>query len=93
MIASAYWYLYLRRPLVAYGGDGLIAIEVKRTRTIRRADIHALKQFRIDYPMARCVLLFGGDRRERGSATLLRCGAGYRAPVGRQTCAAGNLCR
>ncbi|MCY4373804.1 MAG: hypothetical protein OXC31_08475 [Spirochaetaceae bacterium] len=49
---------------IAYGGDGLIAIEVKRTRTIRRADLHALKQFRIDYPMARCVLLFGGDRRE-----------------------------
>ena len=35
---------------IAYGGDGLIAIEVKRTRTIRRADLHALKQFRIDYP-------------------------------------------
>ncbi len=49
---------------VAYGGGGLIAIEVKRTRTIRRADLHGLKQFRIDYPMARCVLLFGGDRRE-----------------------------
>ena len=38
---------------VAYGGDDLIAIEVKRTRTIRRADLHALKQFRIDYPIAR----------------------------------------
>ena len=50
--------------LVAYGGDGLFAIEVKRTRTIRRADLHGLKQFRSDYPMARCVLLFGGDRRE-----------------------------
>ena len=50
--------------LVAYGGDGLFAIEVKRTRTIRRADLHGLKQFRTDYPMARCVLLFGGDRRE-----------------------------
>ena len=49
---------------VAYGGDGLFAIEVKRTRTIRRADLHGLKQFREDYPMARCVLLFGGDRRE-----------------------------
>ena len=49
---------------VAYGGDGLFAIEVKRTRTIRRADLHGLKQFRTDYPMARCVLLFGGDRRE-----------------------------
>ena len=50
--------------LVAYGGDGLFAIEVKRTRTIRRADLHGLTQFRSDYPMARCVLLFGGDRRE-----------------------------
>ena len=49
---------------VAYGGDGLFAIEVKRTRTIRRADLHGLKQFRSDYPMARCVLLFGGARRE-----------------------------
>ena len=49
---------------VAYGGDGLFAIEVKRTRTIRRADLHGLKQFRTDYPMARCVLLFGGDRGE-----------------------------
>ena len=49
---------------VAYGGDGLLAIEVKRGRTIRRADLHGLKQFRTDYPMARCLLLFGGDRRE-----------------------------
>ena len=50
--------------LVAYGGDGLFAIEVQRSRTIRRADLHGLKQFKKDYPMARCVLLFGGDRRE-----------------------------
>ena len=49
---------------VAYGGDGLFAIEVKRSRTIRRADLRGLKQFRDDYPMARCALLFGGDRRE-----------------------------
>lgn len=50
--------------LVAYGGDGLFAIEVKRSRTIRRADLRGLKRFRDDYPMARCALLFGGDRRE-----------------------------
>ena len=49
---------------IAYGGDGLFAIEVKRSRTIRRADLHGLKQFKSDYPMARCVLLFGGERRE-----------------------------
>ena len=49
---------------VAYGRDGLFAIEVKRSRTIRRADLHGLTQFVSDYPMAKCVLLFGGDRRE-----------------------------
>ena len=50
--------------LVAYGGDGLFAIEVKRSRTVRRADLRRLEQFKSDYPMARCLLLFGGDRRE-----------------------------
>ena len=50
--------------LVAYGSDGLFAIEVKRSRRIRPADLRALEQFRDDYPMARCLLLFGGDRRE-----------------------------
>ena len=49
---------------VAYGGDGLFAIEVKRSRTVRRADLRGLKQSKIDYPMARCLLLFGGNRRE-----------------------------
>ena len=49
---------------VAYGGDGLYAIEVTRSRTVRPADLRGLKQFKNDYPMARCLLLFGGDRRE-----------------------------
>lgn len=57
---------------VAYGGDGLFAIEVKRSRRIRRADLQGLTQFKADYPMARCVLLFGGNRREhRGGVELL----------------------
>ena len=50
--------------LVAYGGDGLFAVEVKRSRRIRRADLNGLTQFRADYPTARCMLLFGGDRPE-----------------------------
>ena len=49
---------------VAYGGDGLFAIEVKRRGRIRSADMQGLTQFKADYPMARCVLLFGSDRRE-----------------------------
>ena len=50
--------------LVACGGDGLFAVEVKRRGRIRRADLQGLTQFKADYPAARCVLLFGGDRRE-----------------------------
>ena len=50
--------------LVAYGAAGLFAVEVKRSRRIRRTDLHGLRQFKADYPQARCVLLFGGDRRE-----------------------------
>ena len=58
--------------LVAYGNDGLFAIEVKRRRTIRSSDLRGLRRFAADYPMARCVLLFGGDRREfRGRIELL----------------------
>ena len=49
---------------VAYGGDGLFAIEVKRRGRIRSADLQGLTQFKADYPVARCVLLFGGNRRE-----------------------------
>ena len=49
---------------VAYGEDGLFAIEVKRSHTVRSGDLRGLRQFRSDYPMARCTLLFGGDRRE-----------------------------
>ena len=50
--------------LVAYGNDGLVAIEIKRRRAVRRGDLRGLRKFASDYPMARCVLLFGGDRRE-----------------------------
>ena len=49
---------------VAYGGDGLFAVEVKRGRVIRPRELRGLAQFRDDYPMARGVLLFGGERRE-----------------------------
>ena len=49
---------------VAYGGDGLHAIEVKRSRSVRPADLQGLRAFLVDYPMARGVLLYGGDRQE-----------------------------
>ena len=77
--------------LVAYGGDGLFAIEVQRSRTIRRADLHGLKQFKKDCPMARCVLLFGGDRREyRDGVELLALAAAGDRGAGRPDAGAGR---
>ena len=58
------WEYVAEVDFVAYGGDGLFAIEVKRSRTVRSGDLRGLRQFKSDYPMARCTLLFGGDRRE-----------------------------
>lgn len=48
---------------VLYGPRGLIAIEVKRTARIRTTDLTGLRSFRKDYPMARALMLYGGDRR------------------------------
>jgi len=48
---------------VLYGDHGLIAIEVKRSRTVTAKDISSLKSFREDYPSADLVLLYGGTER------------------------------
>jgi predicted AAA+ superfamily ATPase len=45
---------------VLYGERGLIAIEVKRTSTIRPGEMSGLKAFLKDYPMAKPLLLYGG---------------------------------
>ena len=68
--------------LVAYGGDGFHAIEVKRSRAIRPADLRGLRAFLDDYPMARAVLLYGGDRREnRNGIELLPIGQALADPT------------
>jgi predicted AAA+ superfamily ATPase len=45
---------------VLYGPRGLVALEVKRSSSYRTRDLEPLRLFRTDYPMARCVLLYGG---------------------------------
>jgi|LGOV01.1.fsa_nt_gb hypothetical protein len=45
---------------VLYGEQGIIAIEVKRTSTVRPREMSGLKAFLKDYPMARPYLLYGG---------------------------------
>jgi len=47
---------------VLYGDRGLVAIEVKRSPTFRERDLAELRLFAADYPVARCVLLYGGMR-------------------------------
>ncbi|GAB6061121.1 ATP-binding protein [Desulfonatronum parangueonense] len=48
---------------VLYGEKGLIAIEVKRTATIRPKDIRGLRAFLHDYPMAKAYVFYGGRER------------------------------
>lgn len=49
---------------VLYGPKGLIAIEVKRTDKLRGRDFRGLTAFGKDYPMARCLMLYGGQQVE-----------------------------
>ncbi len=48
---------------VLYGERGLIAIEVKRANLLRSRDFDSLNEFRADYPMAKCIVIYGGTRR------------------------------
>jgi predicted AAA+ superfamily ATPase len=47
---------------VLYGERGLWAFEVKRTSRFQERDLASLKLFAADYPVAHCVLLYGGDK-------------------------------
>jgi len=49
--------------LVLYGGRGLWAFEVKRRGKASPEDASGLRAFKRDFPKARCLLVYGGDRR------------------------------
>ncbi len=49
---------------VLYGERGLIAVEVKNTGRVLERDLSGLRSFSRDYPEARCLLFYRGDRRE-----------------------------
>ena len=51
----------LEVDFVLYGLQGLLAIEVKRSRQIERKDTRALREFKKDYPPAQCYILYGGS--------------------------------
>jgi predicted AAA+ superfamily ATPase len=52
----------LEVDFVLYGERGLMALKVKRSRTLRTRDLAGLRAFRADYPSARALLLHGGTR-------------------------------
>jgi predicted AAA+ superfamily ATPase len=47
---------------VLYGERGLLAIEVTRSSRFQERDLSSLKLFAADYPVARCLLFYGGQR-------------------------------
>jgi len=51
----------LEVDFVVYGPGGIHAVEVKRSRDVRPADLRALRAFREDYPEARARLLYLGE--------------------------------
>ena len=53
----------LEVDFILYGQRGLIAIEVKRSSTLRKRDFRGLRAFCRDYPMAKAYLLYGGRHR------------------------------
>ena len=51
----------LEVDFILYGPEGLIAIEVKRSIYVHPNNLRGLKEFKKDYPPARCNLLYGGS--------------------------------
>ena len=60
-----YWRTRSNRKVdfVLYGERGIRAFEVKRSRSVRPADLRGLRAFRADYPISRATLLYGGSHR------------------------------
>jgi len=51
----------LEVDFILYGPGGLIAIEVKRSAYVHSRNLRGLKEFKKDYPIARCYLFYGGS--------------------------------
>lgn len=51
----------LEVDFILYGPKGLIAIEVKRSAHVYKKDLRGLKEFKKDYPPAKCYLFYAGS--------------------------------
>lgn len=47
---------------VLYGPDGFFAIEVKNARRVDPADVQPLREFQADFPAAKALLVYRGER-------------------------------
>ena len=50
----------LEIDFVLYGPQGLLAIEIKRSTRVQGKDTRALREFKKDYPPAKCFVFYGG---------------------------------
>ncbi len=53
----------LEIDFILYGKNGIIGIEVKRSKKINSDDLKSLKAFQSDYPMAKLYLFYGGNQK------------------------------
>jgi predicted AAA+ superfamily ATPase len=52
----------LEVDFILYGDNGLLAFEIKNNARLTHKDFKGLKAFKSDYPMARCYMVYMGDR-------------------------------
>lgn len=55
---------HLQVDFILYGPRGLMAIEVKSGSRWREQDIDALLEYKKDYPKAKLILVYGGDKKD-----------------------------
>ncbi len=60
----SYWRTrnHIEVDFILYGKKGLFALEVKNSSRIRPDDFLGLETFLADYPIAKAMLIYGGDR-------------------------------
>jgi len=62
-----YWHTRKHEEVdfILYGKNRLIAIEVKSSSRLRPKDFEGLRQFKIDYPMAETIFIYGGSEEKK----------------------------
>jgi len=64
----SYWHTknHMEVDFILYGERGFFAIEVKSSSHISQKELQSLREFKIDYPKAKLILIYGGPSKELG---------------------------